>query len=465
LELARKSKIVVKQNSAFDSAAGTRRMKLRYGFNEIDGWAAFSMGEQREQIHRRLRLMGTKVIRIFVFDKPVPDPFKEWHWFAAVLQGVLDVGAKPMVTFAKFHPPYDDPRNIRSFVARCSEIVWGCIEQWGGDEVKDWYWCVWNEPNNPVIGGDVTYAQYRRIYEEVAAAVLELLEPHLGGRKAKLGGPAIDGTQRAFWMDWIARLVADVDDRMIGFVNWHMYADWRPAAPSETMNVKLWDAPDSPNGEVFEALVMAQTPEYEARARGVARLLHGRDILNVCGELNAVAHHEHAYTLGLNQNAFGAAYYASALIHLIRGGAELEMRWTATSKQLDWGARDDSYGLMSKNGEPTPACLAKQLFAQHVRYGDSIRFPDRRLEAPDVDVIVASNDNGRRSGVFVNTSAKPRVLTAADWDEGLQACTVILRVDTSTGDRVFEEPFDGTVRLHGYGVAVVTNAARDTEVD
>ena len=106
--------------------------------------------------------------------------------------------------------------------------------------MKDWYWCVWNEPNNPDIGGDVSYAQYRRIYEEVAAAVLELLEPHLGGQKAKLGGPAIDGTQRAFWMDWIAQLVADVDDRMLGFVNWHMYADWRPAVPSETVTVKLW---------------------------------------------------------------------------------------------------------------------------------------------------------------------------------------------------------------------------------
>ena len=439
-------------------------MQLRYGFNEIDGWAAFSMGEHRERIHRRLRLMGTKVIRVFVFDKPVPDPFKEWHWFAAVLQAVLDAGAKPMVTFAKFHPPYDNPANIRNFVARCCEIVWSCIEQWGGDEVKDWYWCVWNEPNNPDIGGDVSYAQYRRIYVEVAEAVLGLLEPHLGGRKARLGGPAIDGTQRAFWMDWIAQLVTDVDDRMVGFVNWHMYADWRPAVPSETVSAKLWDAPDSPNGEAFLALTMAQTPQYEARARGVARLLRGRDILNVCGELNVVAHHEHSFTLGLNQNAFGAAYYASALIHLIRGGAELEMRWTATSKGLDWGARDDAYGLMSVCGEPTAACLAKQLFAQHVQYGDWIRFPPHRPDAPDVDAIVAWNAEGRRSGVFVNTTAKPQVLAVSGWDEGLRDCVEVLRVDANTGNRVARDPFDGSVRLNGYGIAVATNAA-ETEVD
>jgi hypothetical protein len=457
------AQIVAKQEVDDNAAAG--RMKLLYGFNEIDGWVAFSMGEHREQIHRRLRLMGTKVIRVFVFDKPVPDPVKEWHFFAGVLQAVLDVGAKPMVTFAKFHPPYDDPRGIRDFVARCSEIVWSCLERWGGDEVKDWYWCVWNEPNNPDIGGNVSYSQYLRIYEEVGAAVLTLLEPHLGGGKAKFGGPSIDGTQRSYWMDWIAQLVADVDDRMIGFVNWHMYGDWRPAVPSETVEVKLWDAPDSPNAEVFEALLMAQTPQYEARARGVARLLQGRNILNVCGELNSVAHHEHSYTLGLNRNAFGAAYYASALIHLIRGGAELEMRWTATAKKLDWGDRDDAYGLMSMSGEPTPACLAKQIFAQHVQYGDWIRFPSSRFDAPGVDAIVASNDRGRRSGLFVNTTAKQTVLTAAEWDPALEDSGIVLRVDASTGDHVAREPFDGTVRLHGYGVAVVTNAADDVEGD
>ena len=154
-----------------------------------------------------------------MFDKPVPDPVKEWHWFAAVLQAVLDAGAKPMVTFAKFHPPFDDPRNIRDFVSRCCEIVWGCIEQWGGDEVKDWYWCVWNEPNNPDHRRRCQLCAVPPHLRGRAAGVLELLEPHLGGRKARFGGPAIDGTQRAFWMDWIAQLVADVDDSMLGFVN------------------------------------------------------------------------------------------------------------------------------------------------------------------------------------------------------------------------------------------------------
>jgi len=203
---------------------------------------------------------------------------------------------------------------------------------------------------------------------------------------------------------------------------------------------------------------MGQTPGYEACARGVARLLKDRDILNVCGELNTMAHHEQYYTLGLNQNVFGAAYYASALIHLLRGGADLEMRWTAT-------AHGDAYGLMSMFGEPTVVCLAKQLFTQHVRYGDWVRFPGNRLNAPHVDAVIAWHESGRRSGVFVNTAARRQVLTICEWDDMLMSYDQILRIDTSTGDRVARQPFDGTICLEGYGIAVVTNAAANTVVD
>jgi hypothetical protein len=440
-------------------AGCVRTMQMRYGFNEIDGWWHMSLGKHGEQVRRRLRLMSTQVIRIFVFGQPVPDPVKDWHLFAAYVQAVLDAGARPMVTFAKFQPPYDDPRNIRTFVARCSEIVWGCIEQWGGDRVKDWYWCIWNEPNNRIIGGGLTFAQYRRVYEELAAAILELLGPYLGGRKARIGGPAIDGTHRPYWMDWIARLLTEVDDRMVGFVSWHKYGDWRPAVPSASLALEMWGAPDPPTGSTFEALLMAQTPSYEARARGVARLLEGRDILNVCGELNTMAHHEQYYTLGLNQNIFGAAYYASALIHLIRGGADLEMRWTATAHE------NDAYGLMAMDGRPAPVGLAKQVFVQHVRHGDRVGFPERRLDAPHIDAIVAQGDGGRRSGVFVNTGRGEARVQVPQWDAGLSGCDEVLRLDASTGERVVREACTGIVTLRGYGMAVVTNAGKETEID
>jgi hypothetical protein len=432
-----------------------QRMQLRYGFNEVYGWWHLAEGPAKAKIQRRLRLMGTSVIRVFAFDQPVPHPVKEWDQFASYLQGVLDAGAKPMVTFAKFNPPYDDPKHIRDFVARCSDVVWSCLERWGGDEVKDWYWCIWNEPNNLLVGGDLTFEQYRAIYDAVATEILRQLLPYLAGRKAMIGGPAIDSTHRHYWMDWIARLIEEVDDRKIGFVSWHRYGDWRPAVPSESLKLEMWGSPDAPNGEVFQSLLMAQVPSYGAHARGVARLLKGRNILNVCGELNTMSHHEQYYTLGLNQNCFGAAYYVSALINLLRGGANLEMRWTATGHD----DRNDAYGLMTMHGDPTPAGLAKQLFAQNVRYGDQIRFPQLRLDAPGIDAVVASNAEGRLSGVFVNTSSTACEIAASDWDSALSGCSDLFRIDSDTGAAIVHERFDGVIRLEKYGVAALTNKA------
>lgn len=445
---------------AHGGSAPVRRMNLLYGFNEINGWWHLSEGPHGAEIRRRLRLMGTRLVRVFVFDPQVPDPFRDWRSFSACIQGILDAGAIPMVTFARFAPPFDSAKNIRTFVARCREIVWSAIQQWGGERVKDWYWCIWNEPNNQIIGGNVSYDQYLRIYREAAECVHELIGPHLvGTQKARIGGPSIDGNHRPYWMDWIARLVDDTDDHLLGFVNWHRYGDWRPAVPSQSLGLEMWNAPDAPLGDTYESLLMAQLPTYEGRARGVARLLKGRDILNICGELNTISHHENYYTLGLNQNVLGAAFYISALIHLIRGGADAEMRWTATAHG------PDAYGLISMQGEPMPPALAKQIFAQHVRFGDIVRIPSARLDFPEIDALVTANEDGRISAVFVNSSRRPVVLRALEWDGGLGACDKILRLDMGTDSRVVREPFDGIVRIDGYGMAIVSNRAASTIID
>lgn len=438
--------------------AGARPSTLRYGFNEINGWWHMSLGPHASDIRRYYSLMGTEVIRVFVFDQPVPNPISDWRMFSAQIDAVLAAGARPMITFAKFEKPHDNDFNVRRFVERCRDVVWGCVEQWGGERVKDWYWCVWNEPNNLIIGGDLTFDKYRVIYEEVAHAVLAEIGPFLDGRKAMIGGPSIDGTHRSYWMDWIGRLLDEVEDGMIGFVNWHRYGDWRPAVPSASLELEMWGSPDAPRGRAFETLLMAQTPSYEARARGVARLIAGRDVLNVCGELNTISHHENYYTLGLNQNAFGAAYYASALIHLIRGGADLEMRWTGTGHA-------DAYGLISMHADLTTAGLGKLLFTQHVRRGDLVSFPALRPGSNDLDVIVASNTAGRLSAVIVNTGHFPVVLDPCAWDGDLATCSGVLRIDASTGGRIVRERFDGQLKLGEHGIAVVTTAAEATVIE
>lgn len=450
----------IAKKSASASFPDAQRMQLRYGFNEVDGWWSLSGGEHSKEIQRRLRLMGTKVVRVFVFDKPVPHPEKatEWDWFAGYINGVLSSGAVPMITFAKFHPPHDDPRALRTFLSRCEEIVWNCLEVWGGEKVRDWYWCIWNEPNNYQVGGDLNFSVYRDIYERTAAIIHGLLKPHLGGRKPLIGGPAACGFQPN-WQDWITRLIGEVDDELISFVSWHHYGDWRPVVTSSSLGFDMKGSPEAPEGEAYRRLLMAQTPEYEARARAVSRIIAGRNIQNFCGELNTIVHHKSLFTGGLNQNEFGAAYYASALIHLIRGGAELEMRWSATMMDRD------SYGLIDKDGTPTPAALAKQLFAQQIRYGDAIRFPQASAVDKNIDTIVAWSDDDRSGGVVVNTSSERKVMTIREWDPVFGRCSDVFKIDGTTAGKVARQGFDGTLQIEGYGVAIVTNRPDEVVFD
>src|SRR5260370_31037852 len=91
-----------------------------------------------------------------------------------------------MVTFARFNRPAADPRAIRWFAEQCGDVVWHCLEEWGEERVRDWYWCVWNEPNSTWIGGGLEFEQYRDIYENVAAAMLRWLGPALAGRGLRL---------------------------------------------------------------------------------------------------------------------------------------------------------------------------------------------------------------------------------------------------------------------------------------
>ena len=416
------------------------RMKMLYGVNQADQCWDFALGAQRGHIWERLREVDTRMIRLFLFDKGAPDPVREWPVFASYVQAVLNVGAKPMITFAKLHRPLDDPRAVRWFANQCADVVWSCIEQWGGDVVRDWYWCVWNEPNNEWISGPVTFEQYRRIYEEVAHGILHWLAPYLEGRKPLVGGPAVEGFQ-PFWMDWVWRFVNEIDNRLIGFLDWHCYGDWREHGEN--------GAPS--NGVLHRALMMSQTPEYEARTRAIARLLHGREILNICGELNTHSHYTEPVRSRFNYSIFGAAFYTSALLHLMRGGAYAEMFWTGTEDR-------GGYGMMNKDGEPWPIFHAKKLCAQYIRYGDWICFPTCEQGSSGIDAVIARGEDGRQSALFVHLTDKTVTYTVSAFDSRLADGHLLLKIDEGTGNRIAESTCNGSITFQGYGVAVVTNA-------
>ncbi|MGY1641519.1 hypothetical protein ACI782_10355 [Geodermatophilus sp. SYSU D00703] len=417
-----------------------KRLQMRYGVNQADQCADFAVGPHRETIWERLREVDTSLVRLFLFDKGAPDPVERWPTFAAYVQAVLELGATPMVTFAKLHRPLDDPRALRWFAGQCGDVVWGCVEQWGPEAVADWYWCVWNEPNSDWVGGGLSFEQYRRVYEAVAEAVAPWLPPPRADRPLRLGGPAVEGFQ-PFWMDWVWRSLNEIDPAMVGFVDWHCYADWRDYGES--------GAP-SHEGH-YKALLMSRAADYESRSRAIGELIGDRPVANICGELNTHSHYTDDVRERFNHSVFGATFYVAALLRLMRSDVDAEMYWTGTEDK-------GGYGMLRPDGTPAPAFFAKRLCAQHVRTGDWVSFPRWKRSGVPVDAVVAENAAGRRSAVLVHLCDRSGVYDLADLDPSLVECDLVHRIDCGTGARVVSGRTDGKIAFDGYGVAAITTA-------
>lgn len=414
------------------------KMTMHYGVNQADGCGAFAIGEFSGRNQQRLREIETRIIRLFLYDKGAPDPVTQWPIFVSYVQAVLNIGAKPMITFAKMHEPVDNLKAVEDFADRCAEVVRRCIEQWGGEVVREWYWCVWNEPNNEWISGPVTFAQYRHIYEQIAARCLRVLRPHLGGRRLLIGGPAVEGFQ-PFWMDWVWRFLNEIDNDLIGFLDWHYYGDWRDDGEN--------NAPVE--GAAHRRLMMGLIGEYGNRAGVIGQMLKGRNILNICGEMNCHSHYTRPVRERFNYSVFGATFYISALLQLMRQGVDAEMFWVGTEDE-------GGYGMLNKQGEPWPSYLAKTLCVQHVRYGDSLSFPTGDSGNGSIDAVAAFAEGGRHSVLVVHQKEHSASYDLAKLIPGLTPRGVALKIDEGSNSQIIKTQYDGSVRFDGYGVAAIT---------
>ena len=70
------------------------------------------------------------------------------------------------------------------------------VDRYGIDEVSQWYFEVWNEPNLDFWAGDPKEQTYYRLYDTTARA-LKAVSPRL-----RVGGPA---TAQAAWVDRFIR--------------------------------------------------------------------------------------------------------------------------------------------------------------------------------------------------------------------------------------------------------------------
>ena len=147
-----------------------------------------------------------------------------------IYDGLLRQGVRPLVELS-FMPPdmasrqqemgfwYDPivapPKQWTLWTGLMRRFAQHLVARYGINEVAQWYFEVWNEPNGTFWGGDPHQATYFQLYELTARA-LKSVSPRL-----RVGGPA---TAQAAWVPAFIRYCA-ARHVPLDFVSTHVYGD------------------------------------------------------------------------------------------------------------------------------------------------------------------------------------------------------------------------------------------------
>ncbi|MGZ4816961.1 MAG: GH39 family glycosyl hydrolase, partial [Terriglobales bacterium] len=107
------------------------------------------------------------------------------------------------------------PKDYAKWDALMKAFAQHLVDRYGIEEVAQWYFEVWNEPNIDFWSGDPKQATYFELYDHTARA-LKAVNPRL-----RVGGPA---TSSAHWVDdFIAHTAKE--NVPVDFISSHGYAD------------------------------------------------------------------------------------------------------------------------------------------------------------------------------------------------------------------------------------------------
>ncbi|MFZ0618416.1 MAG: hypothetical protein WAM01_06985 [Candidatus Acidiferrales bacterium] len=138
-------------------------------------------------------------------------PFVELSFMPAKL------ASKPMYQSFWYRPIVAPPKDWNRWSDLISHFAQHLVDRYGIDEVSQWYFEVWNEPNIDFWGGDPKEQTYYQLYD-TAADALKKVSPRL-----RVGGPA---TAQAAWVD---RFIEHCSQNHVpvDFVSTHVYGNDR----------------------------------------------------------------------------------------------------------------------------------------------------------------------------------------------------------------------------------------------
>ena len=180
-------------------------------------------------------------------------PVYNWSYVDQIYDGLLDNGIRPFVEISfmpkalaakvQYHafwykPIPSPPADYAKWDALITAFAQHLIERYGIEEIAQWYFEVWNEPNLDFWIGRPAQSTYFELYDHTARA-LKAASPRI-----RVGGPA---TAQAAWVgDMIAH--TEQNHVPLDFVSTHVYGndssqdvfhDQRQIAPHQMVTAAL----------------------------------------------------------------------------------------------------------------------------------------------------------------------------------------------------------------------------------
>ncbi len=205
------------------------------------GRAILSLRESyRNDLRETKRITGFEYVRfhaIFHDEAGLYDedrdgqPLYNFSYVDQIYDGLLENKVRPFIELS-FTPKKlsSDPNALHAFWYKqnvappkdwnkweqlVEKFTRHVVERYGIDEVSQWYFEVWNEPNLDFWAGDPKEATYYQLYDRAARAI-KRVSPRL-----RVGGPA---TAQAAWVD---RFLAHCKEKNVpvDFASTHVYGN------------------------------------------------------------------------------------------------------------------------------------------------------------------------------------------------------------------------------------------------
>ncbi|HXU20715.1 MAG TPA: glycosyl hydrolase family 39 [Verrucomicrobiae bacterium] len=157
-------------------------------------------------------------------------PIYNFSYIDQIYDGLLENGVRPFVELSFmpkklaekqavqafwYAPVVSPPKDWDRWGDLISQLARHLIARYGIDEVSQWYFEVWNEPNLDFWAGDPKEATYYHLYDVTAQALKKV------NSRLRVGGPS---TAQAAWVDRFLRHCA-ANHIPVDFVSSHVYAN------------------------------------------------------------------------------------------------------------------------------------------------------------------------------------------------------------------------------------------------